>query len=204
MADKRTQLETVVQTAIDSALKELHTCLPAVVTDFDESTQLIECQPTIKRKLAGELVNLPLLVGVPYRCFKSTTFSITIPIEVGDHVMVLFAERSIDTWLTEGGIQNPFDIRKHTLSDAFAIPMMYHQKDLIPDFDPDNLEIKNNDGDTKIVIKKSGGIDIHGDINMVDGIITGPNVFNGSDSAAHGHPYTWTDPGGASITSPPV
>ena len=89
---------------------------------------------TIKRKLADELVNLPLLVNVPIRYWRSATFSITFPIEVGDHVKVLFSERSIDTWLTEGGIQNPFDIRKFSLSDAFAEPVMYHQKNVIPNF----------------------------------------------------------------------
>ncbi len=154
MAEKRTQLETVIQTAIDSALKELHTCLPAVVTKV--SGQTIDCQPTIKRKLAGELVNLPLLTNVPIRYMKTKTFSISIPIEVDDHVLVVFSERSIDTWLTQGGLQNPFDIRKHSLSDAFAFPMMYPETDLIPDFDASNLVIKTNSGNTKIIVKSEG------------------------------------------------
>jgi len=161
MADKpTTPLEKVIQTAIDSALKEVHTCLPAVVTRVNTLTQLIDAQLVIKRKLGGELVNLPLLVNVPIRYWRSATFSITFPIEVGDHVRIIFAERSIDTWLTEGGIQNPFDVRKHSLSDAFAEPAMYSQKDVIPNFDPSNMEIKTNSGDTKIIIKKTEGVEI--------------------------------------------
>lgn len=161
MADKSTtSLEKVIQTAIDSSLKEVHTCLPAIVTKVTPATQLIDAQITIKRKLAGVLADLPLLVNVPIRFFKSTTFSITFPIEVGDNVMIIFSERSIDTWLTEGGVQNPFDIRKHSLSDAFALPMMYHQKDVIPNFSPTNMEIKTNSGDTKIIIKASEEIEI--------------------------------------------
>lgn len=156
MAEKRTQLETVIQTAIDSALKELHTLFPAVVTRVDNANQLIDAQITIKRKLAGELVNLPLLVNVPIRYPKSATFSITYPIEIGDHVEVRFCERSIDTWLINGSIQDPFDLRKHSLSDAFATPAMYPQTDLIPDFDPVNLEIKTNSGNTKIIVKSEG------------------------------------------------
>ena len=188
MAEKATTpLEKVIQTAIDSAIKEIHTCLPAVVTKVNYSEQLIDAQITIQRKMAGELVNLPLLVNVPVRYWRSKTFSITFPIEVNDHVLIIFSERSIDTWLTEGGIQNPFDVRKFSLSDAFAIPMMYHQKEVIPDFNTTNLELKTNTGNTKIVIKAAEGIDIHGNINMVSGIITGANVFNGPDSNAHKH-----------------
>jgi len=163
MADKtKTPLEQVIQTAIDSALKEIHTCLPAVVTKVNHAEQLIDAQITIKRKMAGELVNLPLLVNVPLRYWRSATFSITFPIEVGDHVRIIFAERSIDTWLTEGGIQNPFDVRKFSLSDAFAEPAMYPQTDVIPTFDPINLEIKTNDGSGSIKITPTGDIYLNG------------------------------------------
>ena len=161
MADKTTtSLEKVIQTAIDSALKEIHTCLPAVVTKVNHTEQLIDAQLTIKRKMSGKLINLPLLVNVPIRYWRSNTFSITFPIEIGDHVRIIFAERSIDTWLTEGGIQNPFDFRKFSLSDAFAEPAMYHQKDVIPNFDPTNLEIKTNSGDTKIIVKASEDVEV--------------------------------------------
>ncbi len=161
MADKpTTSLEKSIQTGIDTALKDIHTCLPAVVTNVTHSTQLIDAQVTIKRKMAGKLVNLPLLVNVPIRFPKSATFSITFPIEVGDHVLILFSERSIDTWLTYGGIQDPFDIRKFSLSDAFAIPSMYPQTDTIPDFDDTNLEIKTNSGDTKIIVKASEDVEV--------------------------------------------
>ena len=135
-----TSLERVIQTAIDTALKELHTCLPAEVVSVNSSEQLIDAQITIKRKLGEELVNLPLLKNVPIRYYKSSNFSITFPIEVGDIVLIIFAERSIDSWLVNGGMQNPFDVRKHSLSDAFAFPMLYPQTDLIPSFDPNNLE----------------------------------------------------------------
>jgi len=198
MADKTTtSLEKVIQTAIDSALKEVHTCLPAVVTKVNHATQLIDAQPTIQRKMAGALVNLPLLVNVPIRYWKSTTFSITFPIEIGDHVEVRFCERSIDTWLTEGGIQNPFDFRKFSLSDAFATPAMYHQKDVIPNFDLTNLEIKTNSGNTKIIVKASEEVEIitTGDVNITsskmtinnDVEITGDLLIGSIDFLTHTH-----------------
>lgn len=192
MTDKPQQkLETVIQTAIDSALKEVHTCLPAVVTEVNSADQLIDAQITIKRKLAGKLVLLPLLKNVPIRYWRSKTFSITFPIEVGDHVKILISERSIDTWLTQGGIQDPFDIRKFSLSDAFAEPVMYPQTDLIPDFDPDNLEIKTNTGSTKIVIKKDEGIDIISPTLTHNGVDIGEN-----------HKHSGVTTGGANTGEP--
>jgi hypothetical protein len=163
VADKsKSSLEEAIKTTIDSMLKEVHTCLPAVVERVDHVNQLIDAQITIKRKLSDELVNLPLLVDVPLRYWRSGTFSITFPIEVGDHVKIIFAERSIDTWLTNGGIQNPFDVRKFSLSDAFAEPVMYPQTDVIPSFDTANLEIKTNDGAGSIKITPSGDIYLNG------------------------------------------
>jgi len=160
MSDRTTSIEEIIQLGIDSAFKNLHTCLPAVVTRFDSTNQLIDCQVTLKRKLNNELVLLPKLVNVPIRYPKSTTFSITFPIEVDDHVLLIFSERSIDTWLEQGGIRDPFDVRKHSLSDAFAFPMMYPQTDTIPSFDATNLEIKTNSGNTKIILNASEGIKI--------------------------------------------
>jgi len=160
MADPRTTLETVIQTAIDSALKEVHTMLPAVVQSFNPAEQTIEAQPTIQRKINGELVDLPLLIGVPLRYMKSSKYSISFPIEVGDHVWISFAERSIDTWLLSGDIQAPGDIRKHSLSDAFAIPMMYAQTEVIPDFDSSDMVIKANNGTSLITVSDSGTIAI--------------------------------------------
>jgi hypothetical protein len=150
MADPRINFESVLQTAIDSSLKELHTTMPAIIKNFYPDTQLIDAQPTIKRKLDGVLVDLPLLVDVPIRFFRSKNFSMTCPVEIGDHVLILFAERSIDNWLLTGEIKSPENIRKHSLSDAFAIPFMYPQTELITDFDPINFTIKCDAGFLKL------------------------------------------------------
>lgn len=158
MSDQRISMESVIQTAIDSALKELHTCLPAVITKI--TGQTIEAQPTIKRKIKNELVNLPLLVDVPLRYMKSSGYSISFPMSVGDHVLIIFAERSIDTWLLSGNIQSPSDIRRHSLSDGFAIPMMYPETDTIPDFDASNLTIKANNGTSTITVSEAGTVSI--------------------------------------------
>jgi hypothetical protein len=159
-------VENTIQEGVDTALKELHTCLPGVVETFYPSTQLADIQPTIKSKVNNELVNLPLLTNVPVRFLKSNKFSITFPLETNDEVLIIFAERSIDTWLTYGGIQNPFDFRKHDLSDAFAFPLMYSQKNLISGFSSSDLEIRTTAGTTKFSITPGGEVSIEGVLNI--------------------------------------
>lgn len=159
-ADRRSALESAIQAGIDAAAKELHTCLPGEVVSFTPSTQLADIQLTIKRKQSDQLVNIPLLSGVPVRYFKGSSYGVTFPLSPGDNVLVIFAERSIDTWLLNGGIQDPADIRRHSFSDAFALPMMYSQQAVIPNFDASNLQIRTLDGSAKITVKSTGEITI--------------------------------------------
>lgn len=159
-------LESVIQEGIDSSLKELHTCLPGIVSSFNATDQTADIQPSLQRKVGDDIINLPLLANVPVRFSKSTDFSISFPLVEGDEVLLIFAERSIDTWLTYGGIQDPLDFRKHDLSDAFALPMGYSQKNLIPSFPTSNLEIKLNTGTGSITITPAGVISITGDASL--------------------------------------
>lgn len=169
MVDKpQISLSSVIRAAIDASLNQVHTCLPAVVISIDVATHLIDVQVTIKRKLKGALVNLPVLQGVPLRHIRTSVFAITMPVKVGDHVELRICERSIDTWLTEGGIQDPVDVRKFSLNDAFATPNMYHQKEITSEpMDADNLQIKVNDGSGEITITPSGQIQLNGSTNSI-------------------------------------
>lgn len=166
MSDPRNTLETVIQTAIDTNLKDVHTCLPAVIQSIDYDEQLIECQPTIQKLVDGVLTSLPLLIDVPIRFPKSADFSITYPLKEGDHVLVIFAERSIDNWLLDSGIQSANDVRRHSLSDGFAIPMVYPQPDKITDFDDTNLHIRTTNGEG-IKLTPTGNIELNGNDDFV-------------------------------------
>lgn len=145
MGDRRITIEELIQIGIDSATKELHTALPGVIETFYPDKQLADIQVTIKRKLGDELVNLPKLVEVPVCYPKTSNFSITFPLSEGDHVLLIFAERSIDTWLQDGGIQAPYESRTHSLSDAFAIPILFPQNDVISSFNTNAIEIRSDD-----------------------------------------------------------
>lgn len=156
--DRRASLESVLVTAINTYLKDVHTMLPGQIINFDPVEQLADIQPQLKRNVDGKLINLPVLSSVPIRFLKSGDFTITFPLKEGDEVALYFMERSIDNWLEDGGIQSPNDTRKFDLSDAYAVPVLYSQKQKITDFDPDNMVIKSTNGNSKITLKTDGTI----------------------------------------------
>lgn len=200
MADPREQLERVIQTGIDTTLKETHTALPAIVHSVDYDEQIIEAQPTIQVIINNEPVNLPLLVDVPLRFYKSADFSITIPIKAGDDVLIIFAERSIDTWLLTGEIQNPNDIRRHSLSDGFAIPMMYAQTKKITDFNQDNIEIRTTNRDGFVALTPSGDVLLNGDANSTINYTDMKLAFDQLRNDLNSHFHTTTATIGATAT----
>jgi len=207
-SDRRASLESVLATAINTYLKDVHTMLPGQIVNFDPVEQLADIQPQLKRNIDGELVNLPVLSQVPIRFLKSGDFTITLPLKEGDEVALYFIERSIDNWLEDGGIQSPNDFRKFDLSDAYAVPILYSQKQKITDFDPDNMVIKSTNGNSKITIKTDGTISMETTANTeitsaktiinndleVTGTITAPTIeaatsltISGSELKAHVH-----------------
>ena len=201
----QTSLSKLIKKAINASLKQVHTCLPAVIISINTTTHLIDVQVTIKRKLKGKLVLLPVLQGVPLRHLRTSIFSITIPVKVGDHVMLLCSERSIDTWLTEGGIQDPVDVRKFSLNDAFAIPNMYDQTEIISEpMDADNLQIKVNDGSGQLTLTPSGVIELNGNADFGVQYTALAAAFNDLlakyNAHKHGASVTTDQPSSADIT----
>lgn len=167
-ADRRSSLERAIQTGVIAELKDLHTCLPGEVISFNAAEQTADIQPMIKRKFKGEWVNIPVLKSVPVRYQRSADFAITFPLAKGDQVMLVFCERSIDTWLEQGGIKAPADFRRHDYSDAFALPMMYPKTNKIPAMDAANLQIKTISGNIKFTIRPDGSMDVTaaGDVDI--------------------------------------
>jgi Phage protein Gp138 N-terminal domain len=185
--DRRATLESAISVAIATQLKEVHTILPGQIIKFDPVEQLADIQIQLKRNVNDELITLPVLSQVPVRFMKSGDFTICFPLKENDEVSVYIIERSIDNWLEQGGIQSPNDTRRFDLSDAYAVPILYSQTQKITDFDPDNLVIKSNNGNSKITIKKTGeviidtsaGATINGDLD-VTGKITSPTIEAGT------------------------
>lgn len=121
--------------ALQSALAGVHTCMPAEVMRVHEGAhkrQFVDVLPGLTRAAAnedGELVDeqLPVIPMVPVGYYQGGGFFISVPLQPGDIVLVLFAERSIDQWIevAKKGSQraiNPGDVSTHSLQGAIALP----------------------------------------------------------------------------------
>ena len=159
----------VLELAIDTKLKSINVCLPAVVQKFDFENKLVEVQPALKIKLKDkDPMNLPLIQDVPVVYPRSETAGVYFPLKEGDSCLLVCSQRSIDNWLTNGGVVDPANPRKFSLSDATAIVGLYPTSKQLPinDADKDNLVLVNEKG--SLAINPSGSIVLSGSNSQGD------------------------------------
>ena len=156
-------LSQVISDAIEARLIDVHTMLPGKFVKYDAATQKADVQPLIKRKFSnGTVVELPVITDVTVLTYRTTEVFISLPIKAGDLCMLVFAERSIDRWLSEGGSVDPQDSRKFDLSDAVAYPGLYPHT-MPVEADADNIVMKN--GDSMLSILPDGKYKIENNSN---------------------------------------
>lgn len=176
MGSKNESLATLaanIKQGIDSRLKDLHTSMPAIIESFDAATQIATVQPAIKRIFKTnegdtELLTpseLPILINVPVQFPRGGGFSLTFPVAKGDECLLVFAERSIDNWHKNGGVQNPGAKRFHSLSDATAFVGISSLVNKVPNYDPTNVQLKKDDHSVFITMKANADLDTHTDGN---------------------------------------
>lgn len=105
---------------------DLHTAMPGSVESFDVAKQTANVKLLLKRKVEQEnglKVDAPMgiAVNVPIVFPGAGGFRLTMPLQQGDGVLIIFAEASIDLWQELGGEQ-PTDARRFHLADAIAVP----------------------------------------------------------------------------------
>lgn len=104
------------------ASRSINICLPGRILSYDAGSQKASIQPVLGRKLRdGREEKLPVLSDVPVVWPRSGGAHITLPVSAGDGCLVIFCDRSLDEFKSEGGEVFPDDPRAHDLSDAVAI-----------------------------------------------------------------------------------
>ena len=133
---------------------ELRVCLPGRIEKYDPDTHISSVQPLIKRKFYGRRTyeSLPIVNRVPVIHPRTTSALIRLPVASGDIVTLVFADRSLETWLQGDGAEaENHDTRQHHLNDAYAILGGYPEKNKIIADNPDALEVHVESG-TKITM----------------------------------------------------
>jgi hypothetical protein len=194
-------LEESTRVAQDAHQASLWTALPCIVTKVNLAAMTLEATPAIQGVNFNEdgtqtPVNLPTVADVPI-CFPSAGgFLLTLPIVVGDEVLVIFASRCIDAWWQLGGVQPPLELRMHDLSDGFAIPGPRSTPRVAPAISSSAAQLRNNAGTIYLEVNATG-VKIMGNLTVV-----GEVTANGIPLSTHIH--TGVQTGGGDTGAPIV
>lgn len=153
-------LEEAIKAGVRAGLLDTMVSAPAIIQSFDPETQTITADIAIQRIVDGKDENYTLLIDIPIIFPTVQGFHITLPIKKGDEALVVFADRCIDNWFKDGGIQKQAEHRAHHISDGFAIVGINSQSNKITGYDSDNMVIRNTENDQKITLKASGDIEV--------------------------------------------
>ncbi|HDG8080743.1 TPA: hypothetical protein PCO51_005470 [Klebsiella pneumoniae] len=154
------QADAHLAQAIMSAMR---VSIPGIIQSFDPDAVTAVIQPAIKgvehdASGAEVSVNLPLLVDVPVIFPRGGGCTLTFPVKAGDECLVIFADRCIDFWWQNGGIQEPVDERMHDLSDAFCIVGPQSQAKKIGGISISAVELRSDDGSAKLSLNPASGV----------------------------------------------
>jgi hypothetical protein len=145
--------------ALASHGKALRVALPGIVTAFDATQQTVTVQPAISEvnSVGGVPTTqpLPLLVNVPVVLPRAGGYTLTLPIAVGDEVLVIFGDSCMDAWHQLGGEQNQFERRRHSLADGFAIPGPWSQPRVLASYSAGSAQLRNDAGTVVVDIAAS-------------------------------------------------
>lgn len=205
---------------LDGRQSGIWTAMPAIVQSVNLSAMTLVAQLAIQGRMIDEegvesFVDIKPIQDVPI-CFPSAGgFTMTFPVAAGDEVLLVFANRCIDSWWQNGGYQNvPMEFRMHDLSDGFAIIGPRSQKRLVSGISSTDMQIRNDAGSTFLSIDAGGNINLTspGNINLTGTVVvTGALTATGEITAKSGgtaidlsgHKHTGVTTGGGT-SGPPI
>lgn len=177
----------MVKTDISSNLR---VAIPGIIKAFDVATQTVKVQPAIREIIYDGVgtpnhIDLPELLDVPIIMPHAGDYAITLPIQAGDECLVIFADMCIDGWWQSGGVQNQVELRRHDLSDGFAILGPWSQTKRLANYNPTKLHLYNIKTGTGIEVD-SQGVKVTGNVEITGNILTHGNSELGGNSLIQG------------------
>jgi hypothetical protein len=134
---------TVIPSAMDvqdeatrQVLEDLHTCMLGEVVGVRaggrDARQFVDVLPMQQRAVVDEngvpqSEAYPVLPMVPVGYMHGGGFFLSVPLRIGDVVLLVYAERSLDSWIEQAipGAKTPVipgDLATHSLQGAIALP----------------------------------------------------------------------------------
>lgn len=161
----------------DEIKKDINTCIPCSVIEFDKEKQLASLQIAIN--IVDDKDNQHKhepIIECPVFFVGNSDYIIEHEIKKDDEGLILFSQRCIDNWLKNGGIVDQDTIRFHDINDAIFIPGIRSQKNKIDNFSNDGIKLRNKDNNNYLWIKSNGEIEIKTKKLIVNGDIINKGI----------------------------
>lgn len=127
----RTLSEVLAQQK-ESVKDDIRKVLPATVTGVNISKQTVDVKIAVNNPMFDQFGNtsfeeLPGIKDVKYGYMRASKFMVWIPPSIGDSVLLLFSDLSLDTWRESEGSEpvEPGWVGKHTADSPIAIPFVF-------------------------------------------------------------------------------
>lgn len=142
--------DEAVRMAFDGLLKRLPGVAPAIVAE-DSDGHVVHMQPSVKAEVKDKdgkitIVQLPQVRDAPVHFPSGGGVIHTFAIKKGEEGLVAFANRAIDAWHQNGGVQSPISRRLHSLSDALSIVGLRSTPRKIKNYSTESSQLRSDDG----------------------------------------------------------
>lgn len=142
-----------------AVMAKLRVAMPGIIESFDPIKQTATVDIAVYDRIKPGLPNsiptyspitgdlkIPTLIDVPVLIPRGGGFATTIPVQPGDECLVVFADMCINEWFDAGGYTNVQQVlRRHNLSDGFAILAPTSQPKVLTDYATDAMELRTED-----------------------------------------------------------
>lgn len=177
---------------------DMRVSLPGRIESYDAGTQLVSVKPQVRDFTENseggiDQHSLPIINNVPLVFPGAGGYRLTFPVSVGDPVLLIFADRSIDSWTTNGQESAPADLRTHHIADAIAVPGLRPQSQKWNGVDTSVITLGSDSGNADFVALSTPVANELADLRATLNALIA--AFN-----AHTHSYSWTGSPGSGST----
>lgn len=205
--------EEAQRLAMEGHQSNVWTAMPCIVQTVDLAKMTVSCVIALQGRMEDQngvlsFVNISPIQDVPIVFPSAGGFTITMPIQPGDEVLVIFAARCIDSWWQNGGYANiPMEYRMHDLSDGFAIPGPRSQPRVVSGISTNSCQLRLDDGSAYIELTAAGKINLVGDVTVTGKIsatdeVTAMTAGTPIPLSTHIHPGVTTGGGNTGAAIP--
>jgi hypothetical protein len=164
---ERLKLEVALYKSIAKAVScNIRVALPGIVKSFNAEKQTVAVNLAIQESIVlnqqQQNMQIPALLDVPLVLPRAGGFTLTMPVQAGDECLVIFADMCINQWWQNaatgpdgqgnysGQVQEK--LRRHDLSDGFAILGTWSQPNVLQNYDTARPQLRNDAGTVYIAI----------------------------------------------------